>query len=282
MKFFKSFLTVLAASSTFGLVIPTKRQEPLDMKCQEAIVKYTNEYKDCKNKVASYRNEEELKNFCAKMNTDKCQKFYTTSLTTIPECKSSDQNQKSYIALLDVALKEGLSQIKIGCATDEQGNFCPLTKIRFSDAMTEQKEQEVFDIAVKESCKSKKCSDIFISSIENLEKISDELIGTISNIKDYPKDKLDQLKKELDDDLKDINEDPTISKALKYLKSAECAAEANSNLATEAKTEVKTDGTIDTKIGAKTDAKTDEESGAITSMTYSSALLVTLALLFTL
>jgi len=270
MKFVKSFLTVLAASSSLALTIPTKRQEDINMKCQMALSKYNLENQDCKNKISSIQTEEELKSYCEKMNTDKCQKFYTTSFTSIPECKDADPSIQSSLALMDVMLKQGLSQIQTGCATDEQGNFCPLSNAekakRVNSNMTEEQQRESFDAALKETCKSKKCTDVYLSAFDNLDKFTNDLIETVSKIENYPKDELEKMKKELNDDMKKLKEDPDVSKSLEYLKSNECAAEAKSNPAANSAAEGKTDGD-------------DNKSGAISSMTFSSTLFVTLALL---
>jgi len=273
MKFVKSFLTILVASSTLALTIPTKKEESLDMECQQALTKYSLENQECKNEISSIKNEDELKKYCEKMRTDKCQKFYTTSFTTIPECKKSNQAQ---LVLLDVMTKQGLKQINKGCATDEQGNFCPLTRVesykRINNTMTEQQKKDTFEIAAKDTCKSQKCTDMYISSIEDLESFNNELIETLSKIEEYPKDQLEYMKKDFQEDMKKIKEDPTISKTLAYLKSAECAAQAKSNSA-----EAKTDGTTEE---GKSDGKSDDDkSGAVTSKTFSSVLFVALALL---
>jgi len=71
MKFVKSFLTILVASSTLALTIPTKREESLDMECQQALTKYSFENQDCKNEISSIKNEDELKKHCEKMTSAK-------------------------------------------------------------------------------------------------------------------------------------------------------------------------------------------------------------------
>lgn len=258
MKFFTPFLTALAATSALGLTIPTKRQEtgvddysylgtnpifPIKKECSDAIEKLTNENKECTVNPEN-KNEDELKSFCNTFNSEKCQKFINTKFADIPECKSSIAES---LTLMDEATKTKYSGYKLICAVDEQGNFCPMTDIemakKYNETMTKEQEEKAYDEVLKETCKSKKCADTFLTAFEDLEKTQKELQERLS--------KLDS-KVDLTDELKT---DSTISKALTYLKSDECAVE------------IKSSGSADAK------------SDAINTITYSSTLFVAIALL---
>jgi len=243
MKFFTPFLTVLAATSALGLTIPTKRQEtgvddysylgtnpiiPVQKECSDAVIKLTEENKDCV--TGSPKTEEELKSFCSNFNSDKCQKFINTVYTDLPECKSSPPQQ---VSLMNQMTKVQYEIFKIECAVDEKGNFCPLTDIesakKINGTMTQQQQEQVYDELLKENCKSKKCTDIFLSFYEDVEKIEKENQDSKANITN------------------ELSSDPKINKTLSFLKSEQCTAEAKSD--------------------------------TVSSMTYTSALFVSLALL---
>jgi len=196
------YFGILTAYSTFALNVPTKRQEPtyVSLECQLSIKRFQND---------NIKTEEELKKHCDIINNNECQEIFTTNFT---ECKND-------IYYFDKVLKIEWKLINEECATDEQGNFCPLTSIekskRINNTMTEQQHMDYINFAVKDTCKSQKCIDIYVSSTEDSEKLLSQIEETKVII--YS-----------DKDMKKINR--TFNKeALNYLKSAKCAPEAKSN-----------------------------------------------------
>jgi len=278
MKFFTPFLTVIAASSVLGLTIPTKREEvgieddydysylgnnpifPIKKECNDAIAKLKKENEECEAEVLSNDdlssdNVDDYKKFCEAFNSEKCQKYYNIKYSEIPECKSSKQD---VISMLEEFTKTNLSYNKVKCATDEKGNYCPLTQIemvkRINKTMTEQEQEEIYDDILKDTCKSKKCADAYLTYFEDVEKYSKELFEKIPAIggSNINLDSAAGIIQEVDPSA--VNGNPVLNKTLTYLRSGNCTALAKTNSA-------------------------DAHSDAVTSMTYSSALFIALALL---
>jgi len=267
MKLFIPLFTAIVASSVFGLTIPTKREVgvdddydysylgtnpilPIKKECNDALEKLKNENSECE-----ADNDEDYKKFCDAFNSDKCQKFYNTKFTEIPECKSS---QQEIVSMLEELFKKSLTFHKIKCATDEQGNYCPLTEIemnkRINKTMTEEEQEAIYDEILKDTCKSQKCADAYLSLLEDVEKNSKELFEKISTTSssNINLDSAAGIIQEADPSAVDGN--PVFNKTLTYLRSGNCTALNKINSA-------------------------NAHSGAISSMTYSSALFIGLALL---
>ena len=160
-------------------------------------------------------------------------------------------------------IKVNYQKTKFECGKDENGNYCPLTSITLeknyqynkvaNETLTESQVAEIYDKAMADTCKSKKCSDDLSTFINEVNKDTKVIVQETIKSESFS----EEIKKEheavLKEEQKRLLENFDADKITNYLKKENCLSE-------EA---VKNNNTT---------------SGAI-QVTYSSALFVSLALL---
>ena len=263
MKFFTPLFTVLATSSVLSLSIPSKRDMmgveddysylginpivPIKEECKNAFEKIVTENKECTIGDLIGKDLDTIKGFCDAFYTEKCQNFFATKYSELPECKDSVD---SSLILMENIISINYYNSQAQCAMDGNGNFCPLTDIglskRTTSTMKEDELAEKYNEAVKDTCKSQKCIDAYLAAHEGLEKSNKIYMEEISKL-EAKGSKLDSVQESYYKTLQLLYENETVKKAVEYLNSKEC--------------------------------EETEKSSAISSMTYPSVLLVTLVLL---
>ena len=268
MKFTIQFITLLAtASSVFAAestpVDTSQLNEndvtsfPLDS-ISESCILFLNSLNNCF--VNPVLDSEKFEGRCTTFASEQCQKFENTSAYDVPECK--DVN-KSILFGIDELIKVSFQATKFECGKDENGNYCPLTSITLeknyqynkvaNDTLTEPQVAEIYDKAMADTCKFKKCSDDLFTFVNEMSKDAKVIVQEAINSESIP----EKTKKEREANIKEEQikylENFDVNKVNNYLKKENCLSE-------EA---VKNSNTT---------------SGAI-QVTYSSALFVSLALL---
>ena len=163
MKFTIQFLTVLAATAT--LALPAKR-------CDFVIEQ---KYSNC---LSIINGEGFNENYCIEYETENCQNLFKSGMkgiiAEIPECKNAPEEE---IKDFEDILKFIEATLKMTCAKDEQGNLCPYSPGNpqtavATNGMGRRERNEAYMGYIKESCKSKKCVDDYLNSIEIVKTIS--------------------------------------------------------------------------------------------------------------
>jgi len=237
MQFIKLFLLIISVSSGLNLAIHTKREfkyDKIDFKCRKAISDNDQKNIECTDVNMGIDNDEKkMKNFCVTIETRKCQKYYNTKLNDIPECKYSDKYQLSELRF---SLKAEYLAYKGHCSSDEQGNFCPLSSIEYSKRITEtmtiEQQEENYDIALKDTCKSQKCIDNYLLTIDSSEKHYREKYEELSKLGVFSPEEIKQLKDSYETNIANIRKTPITNKTINYFKSDECVKSSNANKST--------------------------------------------------
>jgi len=273
MKLTTTFLTVLAA--TASLAAPTKDN------CESII---NEKYSVCASfMLGSNFGSGFNENYCIEYESENCQKLYTTSTkdiyAEIPECKGLSFEEEM-LKQSDYLIKFIYNSLKIACAKDEQGNYCPYSYANIQnydsleDIEYEGPEKTTYMKYLNESCRSKKCIDEYLSYIDNIKEVS-------SNIE------FEELK---------LRNEKELDKYYSLFKSETCTAQigkVNVNTNDKVDTSIVTTSNVnatnvnnDSKVGSSNDktnslngnGKTDVKSGA-TQITYSNVLFVGLTIL---
>ena len=164
MKFTTQILTVLAATAT--LAAPTAKN------CDAVIEQ---KYSSC---ISIIKGGGFNENYCIEYESENCQNLFKSGMKGImaefPECKGAPEEE---IKQSDEVLKFVEATMKIACAKDEQGNYCPYSPGNpqtavATNGMGRRERNEAYMVYIKESCKSKKCVDDYLNSIEIVKTIS--------------------------------------------------------------------------------------------------------------
>jgi len=274
MKFTTQFLTVLAATVTLAAPAAKSCDEILDEK-----------YLNC---ISIVREGGFNENYCIEYETEKCQKFFKSSMkdivAEIPECK--DKTEKD-LKQSDGAIKFVDGILKISCAKDEQGNFCPYspgntkTAIDIRDFRKSQR-NEAYIGYLKESCKSKKCVDNYINALESIKNLPP--IEIIDNMDDKEIEEITTYLKSETCTAQTVQTAPITNTSVNGNNNAN-ASNTNASNTNASNTNTSNTNASNTNANGKTntsngnnDNKTDAKSGA-TQITYSSILFVSLAIL---
>jgi len=266
---FTQFLTVLAAtSSIFASVIPEKDQtvdEDELAKCFAAITTT----KECTSTI--HDDAEDYKRVCSLYETEKCQNIYKSGLFGIPECKNVD---KILIIGANEMLKVEYQQLKFYCSKDEKGNYCPFTPMELQENYGYEEsnwtKNTIINKAIKDSCKSKKCTDAYLTLAEEA-KVGHQSFYDELKKSGYGSKDIEELKNKLESIENKFHRYIDLDSAETYLKSEQCTSEAAKDGES-----VKNGETANNDKAAKDGevAKSDA-----THITYSSVLFVTLAAL---
>jgi len=219
MKFTTQLLTILAASSVYA--IPTKRQVndinidigennlgnignnipddltiPVDlsdpnnldpssfnMGINEQCDKALEQYKECLegNSEIDVNNKD---NVCNTFNSEKCQQFFNDDIKNIQGCENLNEIASR---VLNFYKKGNTVSLKMQCAKDENGKYCPLANLSpklmsiEDDNKNDDKEfKTIYAEAVSETCKSRSC----INAALEFESGYNEIKQEVSEFKD--------------------------------------------------------------------------------------------------
>ncbi|KAG4101229.1 hypothetical protein H8356DRAFT_1655959 [Neocallimastix lanati (nom. inval.)] len=240
MKIFNKIITLGTISSVMGLFIPEgKRIENtvrddifanlVKKECQTAVEKLQQENESCTLKIDSNNNNQKDKGsmdeLCKTFNTEKCQAYYNTKLSEIPECQSSELG---YLEGMDNLTKLSYLSIKLACSTDENNEYCPLSQFGFTkdDQAEKEKEEEkekekieIYEQAKQETCNSKKCRDSYLSIVESVKKEEEEYLKVFVKYVSSDPVQLNEIKTE-----EFFNIDSRIYETMEYLKTENCTS----------------------------------------------------------
>jgi len=239
MKIIKSLLTLAIVTSTYAKSIPVERVNSLGKSCESEVNKFEN---------CTLKNVEDIDNTCNNFHTDRCQQFFINRIKDIEGCKNEDPT------VLDVA--QGFIDMTFGivtavCARDENGNACPVSAIRIDlnkKKITNDEYLDKLEDAVKETCKSKQCTDIYLkyeintdekkriqeSTMNALQKLKDEQNGSTEQIENSANNE-NQIPTEIQNEKNKRQTDEEYAKykeimdfmqnSEQYMKSAECQSQ---------------------------------------------------------
>jgi hypothetical protein len=179
-------------------------------------------------------------NVCNVFNSEKCQNFFKNGVKSVKGCENL---QDLLLKIEELLVETNSVSLKMQCAKDESGKYCPLSnlptqfisevKSSSNSTITEQQ----YDEAVKATCKSRTCIDAALEFETGANKIKDEIdlfkqqiegfVNFIGAAQDMPLS-IPQAKYSSDSISTNSTTDGNdkLNKTLKYLKSAECTAQA--------------------------------------------------------
>ena len=278
MKFTTQILTVLAATAT--LAAPTAKN------CDAL---FEQKYSSCLSVIKGGSFNE---NYCIEYESENCQNLFKSGMKGImaefPECKGAPEEE---IKQSDEVLKFVEATMKIACAKDEQGNYCPYSPGNPQTAvalegMRRKQRNEVYMGYIKESCKSKKCVDDYLYSIEIVKTLSPSSMFGNGDSKET-EEIATYLKSETctAQAVKTSQNTQTVQNAQASNTSVNGNNNANASNTNASNTNASNTNASNTNANGKTntsngnnDNKNDAKSGA-TQVTYSSVLFVSLAIL---
>ncbi|ORX58416.1 hypothetical protein BCR36DRAFT_580037 [Piromyces finnis] len=148
---------------------------------------------------------ENFPEICNEYNSEKCQTVLKNPLSYIPNCKNYSVISEVFS---DIAVSFRRTEMTVVCTFDESNNLCPVAEV----FVNKTRNQNVEKRAIRQSCRSKKCTDIMIDVLPLfLEETKDaeNLIITEGNV---------------DEDI-----DKNVDEWIDYLKSDECTDQYNKN-----------------------------------------------------
>jgi hypothetical protein len=133
-------------------------------KCQATTEKYSN----C---VSSFH-AESFETKCETFSSALCQQLFKSPKTILKDC------DEEFIEITSAVLKDMNNILQYTCYKDEEGEYCPLSKIIqeteiHPDIYEKQKFSEIFE-NIKESCSSERCLKISISYMESIKSMLDD------------------------------------------------------------------------------------------------------------
>jgi len=279
MKFSTQFLTVLAATVTATLA------KPSILECRNIFEK---KYSTCTG-ILSEKHYGFYENYCIEFETENCKKFYNKSLrdiyAEIPECKDLTEDEEE-IKVTESVIKLYYSFMKFACARDEQGNYCPHSFVNVektydieSLGMKGEEANTIYMEYVNETCKSKKCVDDGLSSIENIKKASSTFpLAEMGPSEEMQLQKISSILKSDTCTAKigktSVNGNDNVSTFNANANGNVVTSNGNANGTTNPTNSNTNDKPNATNGNAN--SKTDEKNGA-TQVTYSSVLIISLA-----
>jgi len=161
---------------------------------------------------------------CSVYNSEKCQKLYNEGAVIIPECQKIDGVSKTF---LDNMVKISQLSLSLKCSKDENGQYCPLNELALLNDSEEdgfitfKNESTLFDNALGNTCKSKKCTMTYTDALSEMRASEDEIISLLSLL-----DNIDIIsmkeKRQIKDQDFDRENDKLLSQLEEYLKSSNC------------------------------------------------------------
>lgn len=157
MKFFNKLFVLAAASTVLSANISIPGVDT--SKCDAALDNIEVEC-DTTNSQSIFTKTVDYKSFCKTFNKPVCNKLFTKGMSSLEECQNIPEE---FLKTFDAVLVKVGEAVGLGCTTDENGEFCALSKIT-QDNMSKKKEvsMEEAEKAIKEDCGSKTCREAFL------------------------------------------------------------------------------------------------------------------------
>jgi len=225
-----NFISLIAATSTFALTIPSKRADVdlsnIDLTnllsgaegiaTSDECKKATEDYKECFIGTDLIKNDT-LDKVCETYSSQKCQDFYKNGLNSIDACKKDN----AILLQMSTVMTETIqSNIGVFCIKDEANQYCPygqfiLDLASKSDSITNEEVEKNYNLAVNNSCKSKKCTDAFIEYTDKKNKLLSDVEGLNKTLS-----KRGEFSTALS-----VGAEKALEETIKYLKSDECTSQ---------------------------------------------------------
>lgn len=226
MKLLSKILVLFTSSFALSSTIQENTKQSISINYDENAdcIQTLLNYEECLFK--KYNNDtlkkENYDDICEIYNSDKCQKFYKEGVVSIPECKElgevlTFQNQILYD-------KADYTYQRI-CSKDENGKYCPLSGYDISE--NKDSDREAHDEAVNETCKSRKCIDSAIESINKEINLNNGINEFQSKIKNNINKRQYDSSNIKDEDEKEL--------LINFFESDFCSSQAPKNISSEVK-----------------------------------------------
>ncbi|OUM61180.1 hypothetical protein PIROE2DRAFT_12899 [Piromyces sp. E2] len=211
MKFYIPFISLLTVTTAFSYTL-LGRNIKRDVTLNVNKYAFSEVSENCKNDLIEFQDlykctgfvnitKENLHSVCVDFNSEKCQTVLQDPLSYIPNCKNSIVISELFS---ETAVNFKKAEMKIVCTFDESGNLCPVGEIFVNKTSNQIVERS----AIRQSCRSEKCTKVMIDSLPLFLKETKNAEGlTITE------GKVD----------KDI--DKNVDEWVDYLKSEECSSQ---------------------------------------------------------
>jgi len=229
---FTNLLTLVAATSAFAYTIPSKRanvdlanldltkilEGATGLTTSEACKKASDEFQECIIGTDQIK-KDTLDKICETYNSQKCQDFYKNGLSGVEACKD---DEAFLIQMSNVMIESNQSNIGLFCIKDEANQYCPYGQFIIdiaskSETITDAEVETSYNLAVNNSCKSKKCTDAFLEYTDKKDKLTADIEDL--NKKLEGKAKRAEFKTTLGEANKALEE------TINYLKSTDCTSQ---------------------------------------------------------
>ena len=198
MKFFSvQLLSLFTATASFAFPTLFGDDVPIFGELSEGCLSASKQYEKCYAEITLSN----LGSACASFKSEECQNFKNNGyLLGVNECKSEPQERVSFandiIELMYI-------DAKFRCTNDENGNLCPINKYELKS-----KSRNNYVKSVKDTCKSKICSDAYVEYVNEFDPKLDLIEDKIEDEFDKKIDKeISDMKKKINEDMKKIDED---------------------------------------------------------------------------
>jgi len=215
MKFLKPFIALLTTSTVYsisldGRVIPKISENGTETESMEGnnAIKCNSYVTDCLPLEKDSYSEEKIDALCNGYNSKVCQNFYQDPVAALEECEKipyfTEKNiEKYYLGFLN----DVNAHSKLYCQKNENNKYCPLNVLNLfrgsepsaNDLLNSIPEENDFENAVNETCKSKSCYDAaieFFTSLNNTNDTSSESDSKFSKLKKLSQVALETLNEE--------------------------------------------------------------------------------------
>jgi len=209
MKFLSvQLLSLFTATASFAFPTLFGDDVPIFGELSEGCLSASKQYEKCYAEITLSN----LGSACASFKSEECQKFKNNGyLLGVNECKSEPQERVSFandiIELMYI-------DAKFRCTNDENGNLCPINEYELKS-----KSRNDYEQSVKDTCKSKICSDAYVEFVNEFDPKLNLIQNKIENEFDKKLDnELNEMEKKIDEDIKKINDKYGNSKNVKLIK----------------------------------------------------------------
>jgi len=157
----------------------------IDSSCEKAL----DEYEECLTDD-SLIHKENIEMICNTFNSEKCQKFFQEGVNIAPECKDLGSVTKF---LVERTIKLVNFDLSYKCTKDEKGQYCPMDVFnpdvrhhKKNSKSSSKEEDELYNEALTETCKSPKCTNALLNTLNELEAIENKFKSLFSSIGEIP------------------------------------------------------------------------------------------------
>jgi len=182
MKLYNPLVVLALVTSTFANTIPVKRQTQAQPQAQQQAQQQAQpqaqaqmqtgftqacqielkKYEECYYLFNSLNMNKPVDDVCGTFYSDKCQQFYKNGIKSLEGCKNDNVNLVTY--------NQGRVDLEAGtitaiCGRDENGNTCPVQSLIIQlnkKLITQDEYLDKLEDAIKETCKSPQCTDIYL------------------------------------------------------------------------------------------------------------------------